>query len=577
MWIVGACTLLFGRGFEAMAQDAAPTSSASHMWTVVVDGRTEAADLRPTLTADSLATAASLVLERWHREGYLLAQIDSLRAAPDVTDRTYIYLHAGPAVRVANVTFEGSPALDLDALRPQLATRPGRRFEAATLEDDLAYLLRTFDAAGYPLASVQVSGFELTAADPPELRLTLRLDAGGTLNIGQVQLDGAERSQVGYVRRITGIRPGRSVATVDPQTITQRLMETGFYREVGAVQLAQQADGAALVTIPLVEEPPGIFDLVFGLLPAGEGGGVNFVGSGHLELRNMLGGGRIVGLKLDRLPGQRSELDVRARDPFVLGSPVLAEVSFRGTQEDSTFQQQHYGAEVGLRIGDGLEALASIQRERTTPGGTPGLSNVPRSSTQFVGLGMRYRKMDQPFNPRRGLSAEVRFERGRKSRTVSTLQDGQTVREQQSLRQERLTARVRSYVPTLRRQVGVLGLDGRALGSNVYDLSDLFRFGGAQTLRGYDEQRFLGRFVARGLAEYRYQLDRLSYAYAFFDIGYVVRPAFDEQPEQSGWYPGYGFGIQFSTGVGVVNASYAINTEEGPTSGRVHVGLSFGL
>jgi len=575
-WVGVLCTLLCGTGFDANAQDTVLATTSQHAWTVIIDGRVATADLPATLTADSTAAAAALVLEQQHRDGYLLAQVDSLHTVPDAAT-TRIYLDRGPAIRVAGLVFEGDAPFDLSALREQLTTREGRRFDAADLEADVAFLLRSFDAAGYPLAAVRLSGFELTASNPPELQLAVQLDAGGTLNIGQVQLEGVERSRAGYVQRITGIRPGRSLATVDPQVITQRLLETGFYREVGEVQLAQRADGEATVTIPLVEEPPGIFDLVFGLLPAGDGGGVNFVGSGHLELRNMLGGGRIVGLKLDRLLGQRSELDVRARDPFVLGSPVLAEVSFRGTQEDSTFQQQQYGAEVGLRIGDGLEALASVQRERTTPGGTPGLSRVPRSSTQFVGLGMRYRQLDQPFNPRRGLAAEVRFERGRKSRTVSTLQDGQSVREQQSLRQERLTARVRSYLPTLRRQVAVLGLDARALVSNVYDLSDLFRFGGAQTLRGYDEQRFLGRFVARGLAEYRYQLERLSYAYAFFDLGYVVRPALDEVLEQSGWFPGYGLGIQFSTGVGVVNASYAINTEDGPTSGRVHVGLSFGL
>ncbi|MEM6645625.1 MAG: BamA/TamA family outer membrane protein [Bacteroidota bacterium] len=570
------CTLFFGAGFDASAQDAVLATTSQHTWMIVVEGRAEPVSLRLTLTADSAATAAALVLEQHHRDGFLLAQVDSLRTTPDVTT-TRIYLDRGPAIRLDELAFDGATPLDLDALRTQLTPREGRRFNAADLEEDVAFLLRAFDDAGYPLASVRPSVFELIPSDPPRLRLVLQLDAGRTLNIGQVALAGVERSRAGYVQRITGVRPGRSLATVDPQVITQRLMETGFYREVGEVQLAQHAEGEATVTIPLVEEPPGIFDLVFGLLPAGDGGGVSFVGSGHLELRNMLGGGRIVGLKLDRLPGQRSELDVRARDPFVLGSPVLAEVSFRGTQEDSTFQQQQYGAEVGLRVGDGLEALASVNRERTTPGGTPSLGRVPRSSTQFVGLGMRYRQLDQPFNPRRGLSAEVRFERGRKTRTVSTLQDGQTVREQQSLRQERLTARVRSYLPTLRRQVGVLGLDARALVSNVYDLADLFRFGGAQTLRGYDEQRFLGRFVARGLAEYRYQLDRLSYAYAFFDLGYVVRPALDEVPEQSGWFPGYGLGIQFSTGVGVVNASYAINTEDGPTSGRVHVGLSFGL
>ena len=41
--------------------------------------------------------------------------------------------------------------------------------------------------------------------------------------------------------------------------------------------------------------------------------------------------------------------------------------------------------------------------------------------------------------------------------------------------------------------------------------------------------------------------------------------------------PGFGLGTQFSTAVGLVNASYALNPDDGPASGKIHVGLSFGL
>ena len=67
----------------------------------------------------------------------------------------------------------------------------------------------------------------------------------------------------------------------------------------------------------------------------------------------------------------------------------------------------------------------------------------------------------------------------------------------------------------------VLGVDALDLISDAYDRSDLFRFGGASTLRGYDEERFFAATAGRALAEYRYQLDVRSYAYVFLDVGYV--------------------------------------------------------
>src|SRR5690606_26046770 len=133
------------------------------------------------------------------------------------------------------------------------------------------------------------------------------------------------------------------------------------------------------------------------------------------------------------------------------------------------------------------------------------------------------------------------------------------------------------FVPTLRRQVLVLGGDAALLLGDVYDDSDLFRFGGATSLRGYDEEQFRGNVVGRALVEYRYQIDRTSFAFLFADVGYIRRP---ETPGVSGdesVRPGYGLGLQYRTPLGLVNVSYALNPDDGPTRGKVHLGLSFGL
>ena len=116
------------------------------------------------------------------------------------------------------------------------------------------------------------------------------------------------------------------------------------------------------------------------------------------------------------------------------------------------------------------------------------------------------------------------------------------------------------------------------LRSDTYDRSDLFRLGGATTLRGYDEDRFIGNTVGRLLVEYRYQIDRASFAYLFGDLGVVDTPALGDVPATRDWHPGYGLGIQVGTDLGLIRASYALNPDDtSPTDGRVHLGLSFGL
>jgi len=146
-----------------------------------------------------------------------------------------------------------------------------------------------------------------------------------------------------------------------------------------------------------------------------------------------------------------------------------------------------------------------------------------------------------------------------------------------SHRQERLQMILRAHFAMFSNQSLVLGSDIRVLRSRSYSESDLFRIGGASSLRGYDEERFLANIAIRMLLEYRVLLDQYSNAFVFLDVGYLERPRISTIQAASGWYPGFGIGMQWRTAAGLLKASYAINNEDGLTRGRIHLGLAFGL
>jgi outer membrane translocation and assembly module TamA len=203
---------------------------------------------------------------------------------------------------------------------------------------------------------------------------------------------------------------------------------------------------------------------------------------------------------------------------------------------------------------------------------------VAAASAALGGFGLRYVRLDQPLAPRRGLAVEVAAERGRRRRArPDSLAD-------ESVAQQRLLATARAFVPTFPGQTLVLGADASVLlagrgeaAAPDYDEGDLQRLGGARSLRGYAEGRFVGNAVGRALAEYRYALDPTSFAFAFLDVGFVNRPATPGAPAARALHPGYGLGLQYRTPLGLVSVSYALNPDEGPARGKVHVGLAFGL
>ncbi len=569
--------MLLGGGRSAKGQAAA--------WSLIADGSAaEWPSARPW-PLDSLRVAALEALTTLQLQGYYFARIDSHRVDTSRTPpAARLFATRGPSVPIGRLRIEGATALDSLDLLNRMDTRPGRTLDQARLEADLEAMLFQYEEAGFLLTQIQVHDISLLPEAPPRLDITLRIDEGGAPTLLRVEMTGTERAQARYVARVAELKIGKPLAGYDPVGIQQRLEATGFFSEVGMPQLLLvEGDSGAVVRIALVEEAPGAFDLVLGYLPpmGGEGGG-NLIGNGHLIFRNLFGEGRLFSLLLNRLPGQVSSVDVRGSDPYILGLPFSVEGRFEGLQQDSTFGKQQYGFEVGYRLGGGLQLFGTISSEVTRPSQAGftlvnGRQRVARASALFGGLGIRFQRLDRRINPRRGFFIESNFEQGSKERSARRITAEQdTTNESTLLRQERLRSRGRLYLPTFTRQVLVFGIDAQVLISKEYDVSDLFRFGGATSLRGYDEDRFLVPFAMRLLVESRYQLNRMSYGFVFFDLGYVERSNTVDLDPLRGFYPGFGVGFQLGTDVGLINITLAANADE-PTSARVHLGLSIGL
>ncbi len=572
-------------GQTAAAASEAETPAVQ--WRLILDReRAEWPDTVSTAPVGRLQAVGRRVLRHLRRKGYYYATLDSTTVDTSATPASVrLHVHRGPQVRIGELRIEGDSAVPADELYALMETREGDRLRPKRLEADIQVLLDRYEEAGHPLTQIHVAETRLTTDETPALRVTLRVDEGPELWLRRIEVPNDARTTPELLAHLAGLEIGEPLRDYDPEAIQRQLQEHDIFQEVETPQLRVAADGGAVLRIPVEEAAPGAFDAVLGYLPPSrtrDSG--QLVGTGHLLLKHLFGGGRRVEFTLDRRPGQTSIFDVSLSDPYLLGLPLRVEGRFRGEQRDSTYGERVYELEGGYRLGNGLELTATLSREAVRPGpaGTRILNDrqqIPRSTTLFYGVGMRYRQVDRPQNPRRGVAVDIHLAQGRKERRLRRITaSGDTTRVSSALRQERLTGRVRAYLPLFDRQVLAVGGDGSLLLSQDYDRSDLFRLGGATSLRGYDEDRFLGNVVTRGLVEYRLQLDRASYAHAFFDLGYVARPALEATSATRGWHPGYGLGVRLQTAIGRISATYALNPEvQSPADGRVHLGLSVGL
>jgi outer membrane protein assembly factor BamA len=566
MVIVAALTVGTHAAYDAAAQDGSPRA-----WEVAGD---DLPDLRGS--AGSLDEAVRQAIDRLGRLGYLHAEVDSL-----IDDGRSVILHVleGPLVRVADVVMTDTSTVGPAFLATALRLGPGDPLRLDLLEEDLRMIVRDLARGGYPLARASLEAITFDDRDETEAIVLIHIEHGATPDLVRIELEGSQRISPQLVGRLTGLQRGRPIVSYDPEIITEQMLQSGFVHNVQVRGVSEEIDGLHLRLI-VEDAPPGSFDLALGYLPDNAEGGL--VGAGHLQLLNPFGGGRDMSLRLDRMPGQASRFEVRGHDPFLLGTDISLGASFSGVQQDSLYNRQAYRIEPGLRLAPGLQVYGTVAREAVRPGIAgarlvDGRQRIARSTVTLAGAGASFRRVDDRLFPARGVVADIRAERGHSFRESRRIVAGEESLQQRRVLLQRVTGHGAAYYPLSTRQVLRVGVDARALIADEFDRADLFRVGGAMSLRGYDEDRFLTRLVVMSNIEVRHRIDRLSFLYAFTDVAYLERPALADMEGFAGLRAGFGVGMRFDAGFGLLSVSLAMNPQDGPQAPRIHAGVSFGL
>jgi hemolysin activation/secretion protein len=97
------------------------------------------------------------------------------------------------------------------------------------------------------------------------------------------------------------------------------------------------------------------------------------------------------------------------------------------------------------------------------------------------------------------------------------------------------------------------------IGNEIFQ-NELFRLGGFQLLRGFDEQSIYASQYHVGTLEYHYLLSQNSFFYLFIDGSYVQNeiaiPVLNDFPY------GIGAGVNFETKAGIFALSYAVGAQQ---------------
>ena len=133
----------------------------------------------------------------------------------------------------------------------------------------------------------------------------------------------------------------------------------------------------------------------------------------------------------------------------------------------------------------------------------------------------------------------------------------------------------REFIPLFPRHVVLLSAIFDFYSSPVIYQNELYRFGGLNTLRGFNEEELFASTKGQLTLEYRFLLDRNSNVFLFYDQGIYENSATVYYSD----YPlGFGGGISFSSKIGIFSITYALGKEfSNPIdfrSSKIHFGYT---
>ena len=531
---------------------------------------------QPYLPTEMVA-GLNRVLEKYRKDGFVFASIEpEVTTIPPDQVQIRVHIHEGTRARTGKITIEGNHLLLTGDLRRAVGLREGAPFSQTAFEGGIDKVLALYSERGYPKAEIEPTDFHLSE-EQGKVDLRLQIREGNQVRIGAVKLTGLQKTKPEVVLRELPVQAGD---VFDQRKIDQsfhRLVNLGYFYEVSPFLLEEGTTPEEIIfNAKVTEARTGRFSGVIGYAPPTTEfeGAPQLTGVIEATEANLLGTGR--GANFLWKSGLLRTLRIGYTEPWAFDKPIkigveYSQVKQRNQFTDAESDENAVSVTVGARFRRLFEGSLGFSYKRigfptgdtllpaTSPSMPSPIIDVTDPSAQSgvkygVTLGLTRDSRDYFLNPTRGRLDGVAFEFSRGD-----------------FKLRKLWVDLRGYFPTWRRQVIAIGLHGAAAWGDNIPPTELFYLGGANTLRGYDEDWFFGPRRVYANIEYRLLVGRTSQFFVFTDLGTVTQTV---QPTVfDPLRVGYGFGMRLESKGGLLRMDYGLAEGRSALEGKIHVNL----
>ncbi len=454
----------------------------------------------------------------------------------------------------------------------------GDIFNRSEIETSIDNILSELENKGFPFASVKIHSvyfFDDSLSGEHFADLNLSLSKGLKSKIDKVEVKGNTSTKDYVIIRELRIDAGEEYSQERVNNFPKRLNKLRFFEPVQIPQFYIDSDNNGVLLVTVREKNTNNFDGIIGYVPPADEDESGYVtGLVNVTLRNIFGTGRAAAVKWQKLTRESQELELRYMEPWIFGFPFNVNADLYQRIQDTTYVQRKIGGALEFLATEDISASAFVSTEEVIPTEREvPVFTVYNSSTLTTGLSLKIDLRDDPLAPTGGLLFETGYSLSRKK--INGPAEYITPGLETNPDLQRITAGFSAFYELFFRNIVAISVNGKELSGPFFEQSDLWRFGGTRTVRGYREEQFLASRIAWSNLEYRLMLTPRSYAFVFFDAGYYLIDADEERgiSKNEDVIFGYGVGITVDTAIGLLGVSFALAEGDSFSEGKIHFGI----
>lgn len=443
-------------------------------------------------------------------------------------------------------------------------------------EKQFEIILKYLENNGYPFAEIYFSNIIF---NENKVSAKLNLTINDLIIIDSVRVISNNSINSYFVTSYVQVKPGDIYRENFIRDINSKINALGFLKTKYQTQVYFINKKAEVVIYP---EKLNVnrFDGLIGIQPNSVTNKTSLVGQAQLYLVNTLKRGERFNFDFRAQPNLTRDLKIDFNYPYIFNLPFGVDFDFNFRRQDSSFSvySPQFGISYLFKGQNSIKFiykiensnLLSTQRYRNATE----LPDVLDVNKFYYGINLNLEKLDYRINPKSG--QRVIFQTLFGQRTIeknSVFNDSLYNKVNLKSNQIQLSLWAQKFINVYKNNVLMIGLKTAIIESEDILFNELYRIGGINDLRGFDEQSLFSSAYVIGTFEYRYHLDKNSFLRMFYDWSYLENKLTNIGVNASG----IGAGMQVQTNAGMLQLSYAIGKIDNNLfsfqNGKIHFGI----